>query len=108
MTDDDAHLDPWLAELRRDPAPRDVVPGGGLTREDVLRMNAATGTIREGTVPGRVLIDVDGIPTAVEPSRTIRSYFGGIGLTRAQLAALDLTPEDVPNVYILNPRKADR
>ncbi|WML63204.1 hypothetical protein [Rhodococcus sp. AH-ZY2] len=91
----------FLADLFRDDHPRDVVPGSGLTREDVLRMDAMTGRAVTATYPGQVLTDLDGVPIGVEPSRTEQITFGGVALTLRQLAELDLTPEDVPNVRIL-------
>ena len=52
MNDDDAERE-FVRELFSQPVPRDVVPPTGLTREDVLRMNEATGTwtqIHNGTL----------------------------------------------------------
>lgn len=97
--DDDTRA--WLRSIFGDPPPRDIVPGPGLTRDDVLRMNAMTGKPVTATYPGDVITDVDGIPIGVQPSRTEEITFGGVALTRRQLADLDLTPEDVPNVHVL-------
>ena len=95
-------MNDWLNELNRDRPPADVVPGEGLTRADLLRMNSTVGKPVTGTVPGEVMLDLDGIPNAVEPARKVTSIFGGAQVTRAQLAAAGLTPHDVPNLHVTN------
>lgn len=82
--------------------PRDLVRGPGLTRADLIAMNAAVGTVVTGEIAGEVLLDVDGIPNAVGPSEKVSSYCGGIVVSSDQLHALGLTRQDVPNVTVLD------
>ena len=84
-----------------DRPPADVVPGEGPTRADYLRWNGATGKPSTGTRPGEVLLDPDGIPIGVGPSTEQTVIFGGVAVTRSELARVDLTPEDVPNLHLL-------
>jgi len=88
----------------REEIPRDIVPGSGLTREDLRRMNDATGKPCTGTIPGQVICDVDGVPIGVEPSREVASIFGGVVITRADAERLNVTPDEFPNVRILPER----
>lgn len=83
--------------------PRDVVPGSGLTREDILAMDEAIGTRVNVQTPGEVLCDVDGIPTAVEPTRHRTASLAGVVLTSRDLQRVGLTPEDVPNISVVTP-----
>lgn len=106
MTDDD--MNAWRTEVREMFArarevPRDVVPGPGPTRDDLVRWNATVGQVVTGTIPGRLIEDVDGMPLGVEPSREITSIFGGASVTTAQLDAAGLTPDDVPNLDVIDP-----
>lgn len=94
MTDDDLNLNP-------DPAPRDVVPRPGLTRETVLAFNEAAGKPVSVTEPGEVVEDVDGIPSHVGAPTETSAFLGRLTITRSQLADLGLTPEEVPNVRII-------
>lgn len=88
-------------DLFGDLPPRDVVPRRGMTREQVMKINAAIGTTCQLEIPGEVTLDVDGIPTAVAPSRTEPHLFAGFAISDRELASLDLTPEDVPNVDVI-------
>lgn len=109
--DDESHLpielvwkdgNPW-----RDPQsapPEDIVPPDGprgLTREALIQQNNAVGTVGEYEIPGEVLLDPDGVPVGVGPSSVGRTYIGATFVTRAQLEALGLTEEEVPNVKIV-------
>lgn len=91
--------------MDREPVPRDIVPGAGMTRETMLRQNAAVGTWSQVTVPGEVLLDVDGCPIGMTASTTEGVYFGGVIVTRSQLARLGLTPEDVPKLHEIDDPK---
>ena len=88
--------------------PSDVVPVTKATpaemRAHYLHMNEIAGTWVEFTTPGEVILDPDGMPIGVGESRTELAYHGGVVVTRAELEATGLTPEDVPNVRIWEPR----
>ncbi len=101
---DDEMLD-WLRQAfdRADNPPHEYAGETiGLTREDLLAQNEAAGTWAEVTIPGKVDFDVDGVPSGVGPSTTEAVYRGPTVVTRSQLAALDLTPEDVPNLVVMD------
>lgn len=94
-----------------DRPPEDVVPHERATpaemREHYLRMNAIAGTWVEVTIPGDVILDPDGVPIGVGESRTELTYHGGAVVMRYQLEDVGLTPEDVPNLSILDhPRRS--
>jgi len=92
--------------IDRDTVPVDIVPTG-LTRDAVLRMNAAVGTPVQLTTPGEVLLDPAGMPLGVEASSTETILLGGGAVTRSQLVGLGLRPEDVPNLTVMdNPRRS--
>lgn len=97
----------WLRNAidRAESAPPDVVPPTGLTREDLLRMNDNTGTWTEVHTPGEVICDADGIPIGMTAGETNTVYFGGATVTPAQLEAVGLTPDDVPNLDVVDPPK---
>lgn len=97
----------WLREAldRAEPAPPDVVPGAGPTRESWLRMNDAVGTWTEVHTPGEVICDADGIPIGMTAGEVNTVYFGGATVTPAQLEAVGLTPDDVPNLNVVDPPK---
>lgn len=84
-----------------DAPPRDVVPGAGPTREDYLRWNEQTGTASEAPRHGEPILDANGIPTAMPAPTTETVVFGGVAATVEDLAAVGLTPEDVPNIHII-------
>lgn len=90
---------------RLDDAPADVVPPSGMTRQDYINQNDATGKTVTVTIPGEVIYDVDGSPIGVEPPQVSEATFAGACVTRAQLAAVGLTPEDVPNLTVLTSPK---
>lgn len=81
--------------------PRDIVPGRKLTREQVLKINAAIGTTCQLEIPGEVTLDMDGIPIAVGPSRSEPHMFAGFIITERELADLDLSPEQVPHIRVI-------
>lgn len=91
----------WLHSIFGDPVPRDIVPGSGLTREDVIAQNAATGTTRDVVVPGQPIEDADGNIIAMTAPRTEAVTFGGTVITQAQADKFGLTQEEIPNVKIV-------
>lgn len=106
MNDDDQARELLRALFRStDTPPPDVVPPQRResTAESYRRMNEAVGKVVTGTEPGEVLLDADGVPIGVGPTRQVRSIFGGAAVTVDQLARVGLTPQDVPNLTIINP-----
>lgn len=85
--------------------PADIVPGSGPTREDYLHWNDSVGTGTQVLQPGEPVLDVDGIPTAMPPAEVVGVYFGGAVVTRAELERVGLTPDDVPNLKVIDPRQ---
>lgn len=85
--------------------PADVVRGPGPTREDYLRWNDSVGKGTQVTQPGEPVLDVDGIPIAMPPTETVDVYLGGVVVTTAELARVGLTPDDVPNLRVLNAKE---
>lgn len=84
-------------------APADVIPRRpGPSRDAILAMNAAMGAPVDLEHPGEVMVDLDGIPVAVEPSRRERAVFAGATLTRADLDRVGLVPADVPNIRTID------
>lgn len=74
-----------------------------MNRADYLRQNAQVGTYYQP--PPELIEDVDGIPAGFAPSDCEWGYRGGVGVTLAELAAVGLTPADVPKLTIINPPK---
>ena len=106
--DDDHDDDDDMRELVRhlfDPAdrpPPDVVPGSGLTREDLLRQNANAGTWAEVTLPGKIIPSPEtGLPIGFEPSTT-ELVHRDTAVFRSELTRLGLTEDDVPNIKVLD------
>ncbi|CQD20028.1 hypothetical protein BN970_04599 [Mycolicibacterium conceptionense] len=88
-------------------APRDVVPSTGLTREDLERQSAAyvrseQGQPSTGTIPGEILLDPDGMPVGVGPSRTVTASFGGTFITAAQAEQFGIAPDELPGIFIID------
>lgn len=110
----DDEMRDWLARLfeTSDQPPDDVVPTTKATpdemRQHYLRMNEIAGTWVEITIPGEVILDVDGMPIGVEPSRVENAYHGGAGVTRYQLEDVGLKPEDVPKLKVIDAPRRDR
>lgn len=99
-----------LFDRSDDTPPQDVVPTGKATpaemREHYLHMNEIAGTWVKITIPGEVLLDPDGMPIGVGPSRVENAYHGGAGVMRYQLEDVGLTPKDVPKLHIIDaPRR---
>ena len=82
--------------------PKDVVPPAPLTREQLLRVNDAVGTAVHVSEPGEVLTDTDGVPIGVGPTVTSSATLGSWPVYRDQLDAAGLTPDDVPNLTIID------
>lgn len=72
-----------------------------MNREDYLKQNAQYGF----KAPEPDLIeDADGMPLAVVPSEAMWNYCT-TGVTLAELQRVGLTPEDVPNLVVITPRR---
>lgn len=91
MDEGDEELRAWVRHVFGDPAPRDVVPGDGLTVQALDRMNAAVGKAGTGTVPGQVVCDPDGLPIGVGPSRTVTGEIGPAVVSSTDLDRLGLS-----------------
>ncbi len=85
-----------------DPAPRDVVPRRGLTREDVQRMNDNAGKPVTYTLPGELYEDAFGGPLAVGEPETGTAIFAGSAISKAEADRLGLTQEEIPRVHIID------
>lgn len=85
-----------------DDVPRDVVPGGGMARQDYLDQNAAVGTWAAVTHAKEVVTPGTGELVGFEPPETIPVYRGGTVVTRAELADVGLEPDDVPNLRLID------
>ncbi|HEY7053684.1 MAG TPA: hypothetical protein VH496_16345 [Mycobacterium sp.] len=105
MTDEDDQAREFVRHLfsTADSPPRDVVPGSGPTREDYLRWNETADTIVEVTLPGEVLLDSDGVPNGMTPATTQTVYAAAVVVSTAELAKVGLSPDDVPNLRVLDP-----
>lgn len=84
-----------------DPPPEDVVPRRGPDADTLRLLDAAHGQQVQIVIPGEVVVDVDGIPIAVEPPTTTTGSLAGATINRAELAATGLTEQEVPNVRIV-------
>lgn len=91
-----------MTDHRRGKPPTDVVPPAPRTREQILRMNDAVGTAVHVSEPGEILTDTDGMPIGVGPTTTSSATLGSWPVYRDQLDAAGLTPEDVPNLTIID------
>lgn len=106
MPDDHDEIREWWRRLldTSDAPPPDVVPPAPASREEMrahfLRINDAAGTWVPITTPGEVILDPDGFPIGVEPSRVENHYHGGAEVMLHQLEDVGLTPEDVPNLTV--------
>lgn len=97
----------WDELTRRSSVPADIVPGRGLTRDDLLAQDAAAGTWAEVTIPGEVVLSPEtGLPIGFGEPTTETVYRGGSMVTHTQLAAAGLTPDDVPNLTVIDPPTA--
>ena len=77
-----------------------------MKREDYIAQNAAVGTWYRPQP--EFLEDVDGMPLGISLNTCEFGYNGGTIVTRAELAAVGLTPEDVPNLTIIEPRTTEK
>lgn len=101
MTDDNQEGELWQV-LQNLPAD-DAIPRPELTAEDYLHMDRMVGrTNITLTEPGVVIPDVDGNPNYMGPERTWNWAAAAPPIfPPEQLAAVGLTPEDVPNLAVL-------
>lgn len=90
------------------PPPEDLVRPRGLSVAalDALAGQAGLADV-EITEPGRVVLDVNGDPIAVEPARRTRGTLGSVVVTRRDLDALGVTPDDAarrwPRLRVVEP-----
>ena len=82
------------------PAPADLVPGHGLTRESLDRMAAAAGRMTTVTSPGEVIEGSDGVPAAVGPPTERQAWLSHITISRTEAEALGITEETHPRVRV--------
>lgn len=94
-----------------DPTPPDVVPAEQDTPEErhafLLRMNELAGHWVEGRTRPELEVDVDGTPLAVGGNEPVPNYIAPMFVTWEYLAAANppLTPEDVPNLRLVEDLK---
>jgi hypothetical protein len=80
----------------------DIVERQPLTREQILKWNLLAGNKVDVTLPGELVEDLDGIPSSVGPSKvTPGATFTHLTVTRPELDATGLTPEEIPHVRIV-------
>ncbi|HPY26002.1 MAG TPA: hypothetical protein PLK19_16965 [Mycobacterium sp.] len=84
------------------PPPPDIVPRAGIDADTLRQLDAAQGQQVQIHIPGEVVVDVDGIPIAVEPPTTTTGSLAGVIVTRAELAATGLTEQEVSRVRIVD------
>ena len=77
------------------------------TREHYLKLNSLTDTEVTARLPGQMLLDLDGIPSAVEPTTTTSADVWHIYVTAGELAAVGLSPADVPNLHVITEEGTD-
>jgi hypothetical protein len=80
--------------------PRDVIPTG-MTADALRQLNTIVGkniTVQE---PGEIIEDVNGVPIGVTESTTMTAMLGEPVVTAAEVQAAGLTPEDLPNLNIV-------
>ncbi|MDQ1247532.1 MAG: hypothetical protein QG597_1902 [Actinomycetota bacterium] len=82
------------------PPPPDIVARRGIDADTLRLLDAAQGQQVQIHIPGEVVVDVDGIPIAVEPSTVTAGSLAGFTISRAELAATGLTEKEVPSVRI--------
>lgn len=102
MTDDETREFVRALLANTDRAPRDVVPGKGLTREDLERQTPNYMRPCTGTIPGEVIQSLDDEFLAVEPSRTVTATFCGTGITRAEADRLGIAPGELPGIHVID------
>jgi hypothetical protein len=75
-----------------------------MSRAEILRANAAAGSYVQGTVPGRVELDVDGKPLAAQPCEPFNGLYVGLTITQREADDAGLSQEEVRNVIIVKRR----
>lgn len=84
-----------------DPAPKDIVPGAGPTREHLLRLNDSVGTWAPPP-PSRIAgYGIDGWPIMVANDDVIGVWRGRSSVTASELERVGLTAADVPKLRVL-------
>src|SRR5699024_5272452 len=82
-----------------DPTPTDVVdrePGPGITLETLRAQDDAAGTWAMITQPGEVILDIDGVPTGVQPGEQVPVERSGPVISAADAQRLGIDPADYP------------
>lgn len=82
--------------------PADVVPKAGITAETLLQLNAAIGQQISHQEPGEIMTDLNGLPSAVEDPTITEATLGGAVVTAAEVKAAGLTPDDIPNIDVID------
>lgn len=94
-----------LFDAPRQTVPADVVPqrepNRDERREHLLTLNANADTWAEMTVPGDVILDVDGMPIGVSAPRTEGVYRAASVITERDLERAGLTADAVPNLTVV-------
>lgn len=82
--------------------PADVVPKAGITADTLLRLNSAIGQQISHQEPGEIMTDLDGVPIAAEDPTITEATLGGAVVTAAEVKAAGLTPDDIPNIDVID------
>lgn len=100
MSDDQQPYLDWREDPHGSP-PADLVPHTDQrTAQHYRDLNDRVGSLVETTTPGEPIEDVDGQIVGMTPSRTERAIVGPAIVDRADLEAVGLRPEDVPNLKV--------
>lgn len=73
-----------------------------MNRQTLLDLDALVGQSVTVTLPGEVLTDVDGTPTAVTTSYTTDAALFGVYVSLAEVRAAGLAPADVPHLTVID------
>lgn len=95
--------DGWDSSRRPSPIPEDVVRyGDQRTAEHYQRMNDRTGQSIVFRTPGQPIEDVNGSLVGMTPASEEPATFYGAIVTRHELERVGLSPEDVPNLRVID------
>ncbi len=83
----------------KDAPPPDIVPGSGLTLDDLRAQSDAAGTWRQVTPAPEPIIGVDGQLIGMTKPEPVAVYCGGTVISETQMTGLGLTRDDIAADY---------